>query len=103
MARAFLMPRTKTVAWALARATYAPTTPKHCVFPPKEVRLTLPFDFCPPRHSCSAQSLKNIGDFKSDEKLVRGLKPTLRVVGSPRHKVQGNHSAVFRVFRVFRG
>ena len=35
-----------------------PTPQKHCVFPPKEVRLTLPFDFCPPCHSCPAPTLK---------------------------------------------
>ena len=54
VARAFLTPRTKTVAWALARASCAPPPQKHRVFPPKEVRLSLPFDFCPSRHSCPA-------------------------------------------------
>jgi len=32
IARAFLTPRTKTVAWALARATYAPHYPKNTAF-----------------------------------------------------------------------
>ena len=73
-----------------------PPPQKHCVFPPKEVPLTLPFDFCPSRHSCSAPSLKNTENSKGDEKFVphpsQHLSPTpLHPTANPKNTAFSTH------------
>jgi len=53
--------------------------------------------------SFSVSSVVSVVEKSAVLRGVRGLKPTLRVLGSPRHKAQSNYGAIFRVVRVFRG